>query len=38
MSKITVSQYEDKAEYLRQWRAKNPDKCKEYYDKREERS
>jgi hypothetical protein len=35
MSKITVSQYEDKAEYLRQWRAKNPDKCKEYYDKRD---
>jgi hypothetical protein len=35
MSKITVSQYENKAEYLRQWRAKNPDKCKQYYDKRD---
>ena len=35
MSESTVSQYEDKAEYLRQWRAKNPEKCKSYYDKRD---
>jgi len=35
MSEITVSQYEDKAEYLRQWRAKNPEKCREYYNRRD---
>lgn len=35
MSKITVSQYEDKAEYLRQWRARNPEKCKSYSEKRD---
>jgi hypothetical protein len=35
MSDIPVSQYDNKAEYLRQWRAKNPDKCKAYYDKRD---
>lgn len=35
MPKIMVSQYEDKAEYLRQWRAKNPEKCKSYSEKRD---
>lgn len=34
MSNTTVSQYKDKAEYLRQWRANNPDKCKEYTSRR----
>lgn len=31
----TVSQYSDKNEYQRQWRALNPDKCKEYYTRRD---
>jgi hypothetical protein len=32
---ITVSQYEDKAEYQRQWRKLNPDKMKEYERRRD---
>jgi hypothetical protein len=35
MYDITVSQLDDKAEYQRQWRSKNPEKCKAYYDKRD---
>lgn len=31
----TISQYSDKNEYQRQWRALNPDKCKAYYEKRD---
>ena len=29
----TTSQYSDKNEYQRQWRALNKDKCRQYYDK-----
>ena len=35
MSEITVDQREDKAGYLRQWRANNPEKCKKYNEKRD---
>jgi NMD protein affecting ribosome stability and mRNA decay len=32
-NKPTVSQYDDKAEYIRQWRALNKDKCQQYSNK-----
>lgn len=31
----TISQYSDKNEYQRQWRKLNPEKCRQYYDKRD---
>lgn len=31
----TISQYSNKNEYQRQWRALNPDKCKEYAERRD---